>query len=185
MDSYFRSKIPLKLVLIGIVAIVVNFGIVIGLQMLLNYRVAGPIDEAALAKLDSIYEGCTILDRTENTADRNSDLSIYLVELGDGSQHLVTLRKHFLTDRYRMMKSACKPLPAEEKTISLRAGTVSFGIDVFFNSVSGHNDISWSGFQMGQSGKTQVRNNLLLCITGLCALELAVWCLVFRKEEIA
>lgn len=185
MDSYLRSKIPLKLVLIGIIAIAVNFGIVLGLQILLNFRVTGPVDEAALAKLDSAYEGCTILDHTQNTSVSRDDLHVYLVQLYDGTEQIVTLRRHLLMDRYRIVKSACKPLPEGDKTIQLQAGTANFAVDVFYNSVSGHNDISWGGFSSGQSATTRFRNNLLLCITGLCAAELTVWCLVFRKEEIA
>jgi len=185
MHSYLRSKLPLKLLLIGIIAVAVNFGIVLGLQLLINFRAPGPVDEAALAKLDSAYEGCTILDHTENTHVSRDDLHIYLVKAADGTEHLVTLRRHMLMDRYRIVKSACKPLPEGEKTIQLRAGTTTFGIDVFFNTVSGHNDISWGGFFSGQSATTRFRNNMFLCIAGLCAAELAVWCLVFRKEEIA
>ena len=184
MDSYFRSKIPLKLLLIGIFAIVINFGIVLGLQLLLNFRVSGPIDEAALTRLDKSYADCTILDQTKNNSDYSNDLHIFLVRKADGSEHLVTLRRHYLMDRYRIVKSACKPLPADTKTVSLRAGTYTFGIEVFYNNVSGHNDISWGGYSYGQSATARFRNNLLLCITGLCAAELAVWCLVFRKEEV-
>ena len=185
MDTYLRSKIPLKLVLVLIIAVAVNFGIVIGLQVLLNFRAAGPLDETVLSTLDSAYEGCTILDHTENTSVPNDDLHICLVRMADGTEHLVTLRRHMLMDRYRIVKSACKPLPAGETTVQLRAGATSFGISVFFNSVSGQNDISWAGFSSGQPATTRFRNNLLLCIAGLCAAELAVWCLVFRKEEIA
>lgn len=185
MDTYFRSKIPLKLVLILVIAAVVNFSIVLGLQMLITFRVAGPIDEAALATLDEAYEGCTILDYTKNTADRTSDLHIYLVKTADGTEHLVTLRRHYLMDRYRIVKSACKPLPAGETSVQLRAGASIFGVNVSFNSVSGHSDISWAGFYSGQGAHIRFRNNMLLSITGLCLLELAVWCLVFRKEEIA
>ena len=174
MDSYLRSKLPLKLLLIGIIAIAVNFGIVTGLQLLLNFRAPGPIDEAALAKLDS-----------ENTSVSRDDLHIYLVKAADGTEHLVTLRRHMLVDRYQLVKSACKPLPEGTETMQLRAGTTIFGIDVFYNTVSGHNDISWGGFSAGQSATVRYRNNLLLCIAGLCAAELAVWCLIFRKEEIA
>ncbi len=185
MDSYLRSRIPLKLLLIGIIAIAVNFGIVTGLQLLLNFRAPGPINEAALASLDSAYEGCTILDHTENSSVSRDDLHICLIQMPDGTEHIVTLRRHMLLDRYRIVKSACMPLPEGEKTIQLRAGTTIFGIDVFFNTVSGHNDISWGGFFSGQSATVRYRNNLLLCIAGLCAAELAVWCLIFRKEEIA
>lgn len=31
----------------------------------------------------------------------------------------------------------------------------------------------------------QFQNQMIFGITGLCILELALWCLVFRKEEIA
>lgn len=185
MDSYLHSRIPLKLLLTGIIAIALNFGIVVGLQLLLNFRVPGPVDAAALAALDPAYEGCTILDHTENTSVPKNDLHIYLVQMPDGTEQLVTLRRHLLVDRYRIVKSACIPLPDGEKTIQLRAGTDSFGVDVFFNSVSGHNDISWGYFSSGQQATARFRNNMFLCIAGLCAVELAVWCLVFRKEEIA
>lgn len=184
-NSYYWSKAPLKLVVILAVAIAVNFSLVLGLQVLINYRVAGPIDEAALAALDEAYEGCTILDHTENTHDPTNDLHIYLVKAADGTEQLVTLRKHFLFDRYRIVKNACQALPAGEETVQLRAGTTIFTVDVFFNNISGHSDISWGGFYSGQQSHIRFRNNMILYVAGLCAVELAVWCLVFRKEEIA
>ena len=184
MDGYMRSKIPLKLVLIAAVAVAVNFALVVGLQLLLNYRVSGPIDETALAALDEAYEGCTILDHTENTADRANTLHVYLVKTQDGSEHLVTIRKHYLLDRYRLMKSACQPLLQGEDTVRLRAGASTFYLNVNFNPISGHQDISWNTW-IGQHPRVQFRNNMTLCITGLCILELAVWGLIFRKEEMA
>lgn len=184
MDSYMRSRIPLKLVLIAAVAIIVNGCLVLGLQVLLNYRVEGPIDETALAKLNSDYEGCTIWDRTQNVHSANSDIFVFLVEKADGSEHLVTVRKHYLFDRYRIVKSGCKEVAEGTESMRLRAGTSFFTIEYSFNPVSGHTDIRWGSWS-GQQSNIQFRNTMMLCITGLCALELAVWCLVFRKEEIA
>lgn len=184
MDTYMRSKIPLKLVLIAVVAVAVNFCLVLGLQVLLSYRAAGPISEDTLAKLHSDYEGCTIWDRTENVQSSDGDLYVYLVVKPDGSEHLVTLRKHFLFDRYRIVKSGCKEVPLGTESIQLRSGTTIFTINISFNQVSGHSDIRW-GTWSGQSARTQFRNSMLLYIVGLCAVELAVWSLVFRKEETA
>lgn len=184
MDTYRRSQIPLKLVLIAIIAVIVNGCLVLGLQVLLNYRAEGPIDETALAKLNSDYEGCTIWDQTQNVHSADNDIFVFLVEKADGSEHLVTVRKHYLFDRYRMVKSGCKEVSEGTESMQLRSGTSIFNIELSFNAVSGHTDIRWGSWS-GQQSNIQFRNTMMLCITALCALELAVWCLVFRKEEIA
>lgn len=184
MDTYMRSKIPLKLILIIVVAAVINFCLVLGLQLLLNYRATGPISEETLAKLDSSYDGCTIWDRTENSAMPDNDLYVFLIAKPDGSEHLVTLRRHFLFDRYRIVKSGCKEIIPGTESIQVRAGTTMFSLDISLNQASGHSDIRWGSWS-GQSPRTQFRNNMFLCISALCAVELAAWCLIFRKEEIA
>lgn len=184
MDTYMRSRIPLKLVLITVVAVAINFCLVLGLQVLLTYRATEPINEDTLAALSSDYKGCTILDRTQNTSSSRDDLYVYLVAKPDGTEHLVTLRRHYLLDRYRIVKSGCQEVPQGTESIQLRSGTTFYTINISFNPVSGHSDISWGSWS-GQLGSTQFRNNMLLCIGALCAVELTVWCLVFRKEEIA
>ncbi len=177
------SKTPLKMLLILIAAFIVNFALVLGLQMLLQYRVTGPIDETVLAKLDNDYDNCTILDQVSSATSTEKMLTVYLVSQADGTEQLVTVQKHYLFDRYRIVKSACTQVPAGDDSVQLRAGSTLFYIDISFNQVSGHSDIRW-GTQLGLNPRTQFSNNMLLCIAGLCIVELLAWCLLFQKEEI-
>ena len=60
-----RTTIPVKLMLILILAFAINFGLILGIQTMFSYRAPGPVDEAALAGLDEQYDGCTIVSDKE------------------------------------------------------------------------------------------------------------------------
>lgn len=182
MVKYAWSRMPLKLLAILIAAFLVNFGLVLGLQLLIHYRVTGPIDETALAKLDKTYENCAIWDRTQETGATDPELFVLLVETQDGAEHLVTIRKHHLFDRYRIVKSACQELSPGTESVGLHVGGNMFSIRISFNQVSGHSDIRW-GSSSGRSQQVQFRDSMLLYCTGLCILEYIGFCLLFRKEE--
>lgn len=182
-DTYARSKMPLKLVAVIIVAVVVNFGIVLGFQALATYRYAEPIDGETLAKFDSRYEGSEIVDMTWNSADRNSDVTVYLVELPDGQFHLVTARKHYLFDRYRFDKKGCIAVEPDMTSAKLRAGTTFFSIELRYKEGVNQPDIVWAG-SSGISGRNAFGNSMLLSIAALCVVELAAYCLLFKRHEL-
>lgn len=175
-----RTTIPVKLMLILILAFAVNFGLILGIQAMFSYRAAGPLDEVALTQLDKQYNGCTIVSDKEITSE---NLHIFLVEKSDGSLHFVTLRKHFLMNRYQLVKGGCLPWSGGEEETTLKAGFTRLQVSVQAHSPTGVHMLRVDNLSYGQSDiqKTQ----MLLTILGLCAAELAVWCLVFRKEEIA
>lgn len=181
-SEHYRSKIPLKLVFIGLAAVLINAVLIFGFQLVGPYRFTGPIDSEVLGQMDRSYEGCTILDRAASPAE-DDDLTVYLVETQDGTEQVVTVQKHYLFDRYRLVKSACKELDPDAQSIRLRAGTGYFTLGVSHNQVSGHSDIRWeSGF--GPGSYSSFKNSMFLGIVALCVVEFLVYCLVFKREEI-
>ncbi len=182
MHGYIWSKTPLKLLLILFVAGAINFGLIFGIQLAVSYRFTGPVDEALLASVDSRWEGCQIHDQKEI---HHSNLHVYLVRLSDGSAEFVTLRKHYLVDRYRLIEKACQKAPESGEAIWLKAGVSQFEVQVSDQTFNGLMRLESHASAFVQHAGQQFRNQMILSIAGLCILELAVWCLVFRKEEIA
>lgn len=183
MNGFPWSKTPLKLLLILILAGAINFGLVLGIQMLVSYRIDSPVDASVLAQLDDHWNGCEILDHSQDTSRQN--LHFYLVKKADGSMHFITLRKHYLVDRYRLMDKACQAIPDDGEALHLKAGTCWLEISVTVNNRTGDHYMNIDSTFMGQHAGQQFKNQMILAIAGLCALELAGWCLLFRKEEIA
>lgn len=180
--SFAWSKTPLKLLLILILAAAVNFGLILGIQVVTNYRIEGPVDEELLSQLDSRWDGCEIQDHKEI---QNTNLHIYLIKLPDGSAQFVTLRKHYLLDRYRLMDKACQRAPENGEAVWLKAGVTQIEAGISDKTFNGLMRIKSDTVYSGQSARQQFKNQMLLSIAGLCILELAVWCLLFRREEIA
>ena len=179
--SFAWSKTPLKMMLILILAFVINFGLILGIQALLSYRVSGPVDETTLAQLDKRYDGCTILTHKEI---EYQDLHIYLVRQPDDSTHLITLRKHYLLNRYKLLKGGCQSWSGGEEEVKIKAGSAIYHVSVKEHGPTGVYMIQIENGH-GKTALQQFTNQLFLSMVGLYALELAVWCLVFRKEEIA
>lgn len=182
MNGFDWSKTPLKLLFILFLAGAINFGLVLGLQMAFRYRTAGPVEEATLAQMDEAYKDCEILDQRQISG---SNFYISLVKKPEGSLHLVTLQKHYLLDRYRLMAKACHNISQAGESINLKAGITQIQLSVEENNQTGELYIKPGGTGVINPPGQQFRNQMIFCITGLCILELAIWCLVFRKEEIA
>lgn len=181
-DTYARSKMPLKLVWVLIVAVAVNFGIVLSFQALVTYRHTEPIDGETLAKFDSRYEGSEIVDMTWDSVS-DSDITVYLVEMPDGQYHLVTAHKHYLFDRYRFVKNGCIALEPDQSSVRLRSGTTFFNIELRYKEGVNQPDIVWTGMS-GISGRNAFTNSMMLSIAALCAIELAAYCLLFKRHEL-
>ena len=177
-----RGKMPLKLVLILLIAVAVNFALVLGLQAVIHYRVEGPVDAAALARMDDSLTGCEILDHKEIN---QTGLHVYLVKQADGSFRFVTLRKHYILNRCRLLKDACQPWSGTEEEITLKVGVYQYWISVKSNETTGQYQIQHLGNSVSQNAGSQFKNTMLFSITGPCILEFAAWCLLFRREEIA
>ena len=182
VKGFAWSQTPLKLLIILFLAGTINFGLIFGIQLAVSYRFAGPVDEALLARLDSRWEGCEIHDHKEI---HSTNLHVYLVRLSDGSAKFVTLRKHYLVNRYRLMEKACQSAPESGEAIWLKAGVTQIEVSVSENTLDDRMRLESHSAAFIQDAGQQFRNQMILSITALCILELAVWCLVFRKEEIA
>lgn len=183
MNGFAWSIAPLKMLLIIMLAGVINFCLILGTQMLLSYRTEGPIDAAALEQLDEQWQGCEILDHMQDPSRQN--LHFFLVRTHDGSLHFITLRRHYLMERYKLMDKASTAVPESGEPFRLKAGTCQLEVSVETNNQTGEPCMKIDSTFMGHHAGQQFRNQMILSIAGLCILELAVWCLVFRKEEIA
>lgn len=177
-----RGKMPLKLVLILLIAVTVNFALVLGLQAVIHYRAEGPVDAAVLALMDDSLTGCEILDHKEIN---HTGLHVYLVKQADGSFRFVTLRKHYIMSRFRLLKDASQPWSGTEEEITLKTGAYQYWISVRSDENTGHYQIQHLGNSVSQNARSQFKNTMLFSITGLCILEFTAWCLLFRREEIA
>ena len=176
-----HGKMPLKLVAILIAAIVINFALVLGLQAIIHYRFEGPVDAIVLARMENDLTGCEILDHKEID---QTGLHLYLVKQADGNFHLVTLRKHYILNRYRLLKDACQPWSGSDEEITLKAGISKLWISVKAIEETDHYQIQHLGNSVSQHAGGQFKNTMIYSITGLCILEFAAWCLLFRREEI-
>ena len=99
--------------------------------------------------------------------------------------HFVTLKKHYLVDRYRVLTKACQSVPENGEPLHLKAGTCQMEVTVDVNNRTGESYMKIDSTFMRQHAGQQFKNQMILSIAGLYILELTVWCLVFRKEEIA
>lgn len=181
--TYARSKMPLKLVFIIAVAFVLNGALALGVQLLTSYRFSGPIEAEMFGRMDESYENCEILDLTYLYQDSNNDLFVYLVQVPDGQQHLVTVRKHYLFDRYKLERNASMELDPKLSEIKLRAGTSMLTLSVSESTVLGHTDIqmiSWSGIQ----SRHRFSSAMFLTIVALCVVEYIAYIWLFKRDEI-
>lgn len=182
MSGFAWSKTPLKLLVILFLAGALNFVLVLGLQMVFSFRTVGPVEEVTLVQLDESYQDCEILDQRQISG---SSFHIFLVRKADDTLQLITFRKHHLLDRYRLMANACQSVSQAGESIHLKAGITQIQISVQKNNQTGGLYIKPEGTGVINPPGQQFRNQMILSITGLCILELTVWCLLFRKEEIA
>lgn len=181
MGGYGWSKMPLKLLFILILAFAINFGLVLGIQLAVSYRIEGSIDEALLSRLDESLSGCEIQDHKEI---ENTNLHIFLVKRPDGSARFVLFRKHYLLDRYRYLEKACQDAPENGDALWLKAGVTQVEVMISDKTFDGLLRIkSDSAYNIRHAGE-QFRNLMFFSCTGLCILEFIAWCLLFRREEI-
>lgn len=176
--EYYRSKVPLKFVLIAFVALAVNLVILSCFQLMTVFRFAGPVDSEMLGRMDSRFEGCTILDSAEDSREPFTEYHIYLVETADGETHAATLEKHFLADRYRLREEMSVPVPNApgEQWIETENMKRSISICITDNS-------EITNYQAFSNFST-VNTNFLILIA-MCAVELIVYGFVFKREELA
>lgn len=83
------------------------------------------------------------------------------------------------------MSKACQSISQTGEIINLKAGITQIQLSVEENNQTGALYIHPEGIGVMNPPGQQFQNQMIFGITGLCILELALWCLVFRKEEIA
>lgn len=115
-EKYYRSKIPVKLVLLFLA----NLFLVGALEVLLLYRSPVPLTAEALSEFDSTYEHCTI-----SQAHQRGHLWCYLVKTEAGETHLVPMKAHGLVfTRGRVYRDQIVTIPVDlqEDTYNIKIG---------------------------------------------------------------
>ena len=115
-DTYYRSKIPVKLVLLFLA----NLLLVIALEILLLYKAPVPLTPDALAAFDPAYENCTILQEHQR-----GHLWCYLVETEAGETRLIPMKAHGLVfTRGRIYEDQIVTIPenVQETTYNMKIG---------------------------------------------------------------
>ena len=178
-SEYARSKIPLKLVFIVMAAVLVNFLIVEGFVLALQFRYKEPIDLAVLAEMNEEYENCTLLDTAVYSAKEHSlwgmDYTAYLLENEKGEIKVAVVAKHLLFDRYRYFEKFSGDVPIQEGVNAVTQGT-NYHQAVFWLS----NSVSIGEFHIGQNyGPTSS-----LIIIPMIIVEYVGYCLLFKRDEL-
>lgn len=110
-----KGKMPLKLVLILIAAVVMNLVLIEGLKVMLMFDHADNLNPANLASIDSRYEGCTLLDsyidKDEYYIPMDNYFSFHLLENAGGERMLAVVENHFLFSRARYREDLSTTVP--------------------------------------------------------------------------
>ena len=115
-NSYYRSKIPVKLVLLFLA----NLLLVMALEILLMYKAPVPLTEDALAEFDPAYKNCTILQEHQR-----GHLRCCLAETDAGEIHLIPMKAHALAFvRGRIFRDQIVSIPEDpqETTYNIKIG---------------------------------------------------------------
>jgi len=182
-ETYGRSKIPLKLVVITIIAVAVNFALVLAFQASVSYRYPDPIDMEDIIQYDSRYEGGKIVDMTWHSAIPDANITVYLVEMPDGQYELVTARKHYLFDRSQFSRKGCVTIEPSQTSVKLRVGSTFSYLELRYKEGSPQPDIVMTGMS-GITGRQAFFNPMLLSIAALSIVEFIAYCLLFKREEL-
>lgn len=177
-DSYWRSKIPVPLVLLYLL----NLVLVLALEVLLLYPCPTEMTPEELAQFDSTFEGCTIVQSYNRVK-----LNCYLVETADGGIYLIPTHSHgIFSSRARIYKKHITPIPADgEITIPIRIGVHTSNVTVSRSPLpymenQEPSDLSISIDYYG--GSTQAAATVYMVIAAVLeGLELALWYLITKQ----
>lgn len=95
-------------ILLFAILIVVNAVLLTGFQLWFVYKIDGPVSAETVTSLSENYADCTVID-----SDTTQYFRGFLLESPEGDRYLVTLEKHFIQDRYRILRKATLELPEE------------------------------------------------------------------------
>ena len=162
-EKYWASRVPLPLALL----FVLNVFLIVAFQLLFLYRYPAQPDATALARYDTVYDGCTIAG-----SDSVSGLNASLVETADGQTHLVVTKAHDVAyGRGKILYAE----PVEEPQSGEQAVFVKNGIhtsEIRIAPVPGGTSVS---IQYGYSGGLKEITALYMLLAAVLeALELLV-----------
>lgn len=119
-SEYGLSKMPLKLVLIFMAAVIVNTMIIESFRVLLLFDYGKSPDTTQLTEQIPRYEGFTVLDSylddDESRPPWENSFTVYLLEGPDGSRELAVVENHVLFTRHRYLEDLSIPVPEDSQT---------------------------------------------------------------------
>lgn len=177
-DEYARSKVPLKLVFITLAAVAVNLLIIGAFQLAALYRYTGSIDETVLGQMNSEYENCTILSTSVYDSPvlfTEREYTAFLLETEDGETHFAVVEKHLFLDRCRYVKKLSAAVSQVPGMQDIHPGTA---FQTAWATIDDNSRIA--SFHVGQNNG----NGLFLLLVAMCAVELAAYCLLFKRHEL-
>ena len=177
-DEYYRSKVPLKFVLIAFIAMAVNLFLITCFQLSTTFRFAGPVDSETLGKMDSRFRNCTVLDTATDSSQFPTEHSVFLLETAEDETYAVTLEKHFLADRYRYREEMVLSVPHSSGEQPVSSAAVRYDISLWVQD-----DSKIANFQASSKFDSFISSCLIS--SAMCIVELIVYGFVFRKEELA
>ena len=111
-NKYWRSKVPVWLVLLFLLNIVA----VMAAEVILFYRHPAELTAADLSSLDSIYENSTIL-----TYDEVGSFRCWLVKTSTGDYAVIPAQRHaIISSRANIQESRIQWIPGESGETELR-----------------------------------------------------------------
>lgn len=177
-----KGKMPLKLVLILIVAVAVNLAIVEGIKVMLLFDHEDNLTPASLASIDSRYEGCTLLDsyidKDEYYIPLDNYFSFHLLENAGGERLLAVVEHHFLLPHTRYREDLSMAVPSFGSNESWVFGTDSGQLG--YTCTLAPDRTIEEAHSYGENG---IPNYILL--VPLLIAEYLGFIFLFRREEIA
>ena len=111
-----RGRMPMKLVLILIIAVAVNTLIIESFFLMLKFEDADTLDAEYLSILDSPYGDCTLVDTfvdlDEYSIPWDNHFTFHLLENDAGRRMLVVVENHFLLPRIRYREDLSMAVPS-------------------------------------------------------------------------
>ena len=167
-NAYYRSKMPLPLVLLFLA----NIFVVVAFELMLSYTLPAKADEVFWRSYDPAWSDSTIVSQDIYSIDLNA----YILELSDGSHQLLTTKCHrIFFGRAKLLSTQEVDLgTAQKQTFQIKNGIHTAEVTVTANGIV---NISY-GYG---GGMKEVLSLYMVLGTAMEAAELMVYYLIKKN----
>lgn len=176
-----KGKMPLKMVMILIVAVAVNLVIIEGIKVMLLFDHEDSLNPAFLASIDSRYQDYTLVDsyvdKDESYIPGDNYYSFHLLENAGGERLLAVMEHHFILPRtrYRADLSTTVPTFASNQNPLFAESSGQMG----YTCILASDGTIESAHSYGESNMS-----IYLLLIPLLIVEYIGFIFLFRREEI-